>query len=216
MLERRRKDIPYACHGDEGFSKVSVVVDEVGSVEHGLAGCMVLWLGDCPAVSVEGGKGTSEHGGRPEKRRAGWRFNVGCERGRRSIHEPATSIHAARRRKPWRSVPARRRGYCSHLPGKTSFLRLLLDSLAPSHSLPCAGRTTLFTTTHVLVNIDAALVPLTLIDSPSLDFSDELTAERTLADTLRLIAHRFLDDLDRRHVHLCVSSSPLSTPAHPP
>lgn len=101
-------------------------------------------------------------------------------------------------------------------PGKTSFLRLLLDSLTSAHSLPCAGRTALFTTTHVLVNLDAAVVPLTLIDSPSLDFADELAAERTLADTLRLIDHRFLDDLDRRHVHLCVLSSPLSVSAHPP
>lgn len=80
MLEKRKKDIPHACNGDKGFVEVGVVVDEVCSVEHGLAGAMVLWLGDCPAVSVEGGKGTSEHGGRPEKRRAGHRFNVVCGR----------------------------------------------------------------------------------------------------------------------------------------
>lgn len=49
-------------------------MDGVGGKEHGLAGTMVLGLGDKPAVSVEGGEGTAEHG-RPEKRRAGGRFN---------------------------------------------------------------------------------------------------------------------------------------------
>jgi len=77
---RGKKDIPDACDGDKGLAEVGVVVDGVGGVEHGLAGTMVLGLSDCPAVSVERGKGTSEHGGRPEKRRAGSRFNVVCGR----------------------------------------------------------------------------------------------------------------------------------------
>ena len=76
--KEEKKDIPDACNGDKGFIKVGIVVDEVCSVEHSLASTMVLWLGDSSAVSVEGRKGTSEHGGRPEKRRAGERFNVVC------------------------------------------------------------------------------------------------------------------------------------------
>ncbi|KXN88073.1 Septin-1 [Leucoagaricus sp. SymC.cos] len=110
--------------------------------------------------------------------------------------------------------------------GKTSFLRLLLDTsdIAPNATKDdlaslakfvhgCSGPTTYFRSTSVDIDSDSGrALGLTLIDSPSLDFTDESGTERTIADILGLIESRFLEapDDDRkahsgdRHVHLCI------------
>ncbi|EKM79284.1 hypothetical protein AGABI1DRAFT_39848, partial [Agaricus bisporus var. burnettii JB137-S8] len=110
--------------------------------------------------------------------------------------------------------------------GKTSFLRLLLDTsdIAPSNSKDqltavakfvqgSSGHTSFFRTTSVDIDLGPThSVALNLIDSPSLDFRDDAAADRTIADTLRVIDHRFMEGLedDRkahtgdRYVHLCI------------
>lgn len=96
------------------------------------------------------------------------------------------------------------------LPGKTSFLRLLLDTsdIAPSNSKEhlasvakfvhgSSGHTSYFRTTSVDIDTDTGhFIGLNLVDSPSLDFRDDVVSERTITETLRLIDARFLEGLE--------------------
>ncbi|KAI0648118.1 hypothetical protein C8Q79DRAFT_1008469 [Trametes meyenii] len=115
--------------------------------------------------------------------------------------------------------------------GKTSFLRLLLDTnnVASSVSRDQLASVAKFVqgssghTSHVrTVSIDIDLAPdeldeehpltLTLIDTPSLDFEDKHASERALQDILRHVEGRLAESLDDErkahrgdhHVHLCV------------
>ena len=109
--------------------------------------------------------------------------------------------------------------------GKTSFLRLLLDTsnIAPTVSKEQLTPLAKFIqgsnghTSHIRhVSVDVILdspdsgapqpVSLTLIDTPSLDFSDEVSSERVITDILDHIDSRFADGSDD------VSSSPSNPP----
>lgn len=108
--------------------------------------------------------------------------------------------------------------------GKTSFLRLLLDTSDVSHTATkdqlasvakfvqgCSGHTSHIRSASI--NIDLALDPnsppqvlaLSLVDTPSLDFADELAAERTIKEITRHVDSRFADGIDD-----------VSLPPHPP
>ncbi|KAK7469271.1 hypothetical protein VKT23_003756 [Stygiomarasmius scandens] len=110
-----------------------------------------------------------------------------------------------------------------HRGGKSSFLRLLLDTAFVSHSASsdqlaslakfvqgCSSHTNHIRSTSLHVDLDApnATIALSLIDTPSLDLSDDLAAERSFADTLRFVESRLKDGLDARTgdrlVHLCI------------
>ena len=99
--------------------------------------------------------------------------------------------------------------------GKTSFLRLLLDTsnIAPTVSKEQLTPLAKFIqgsnghTSHIRhVSVDVILdspdsgapqpVSLTLIDTPSLDFSDEVSSERVITDILDHIDSRFADSPD--------------------
>lgn len=99
--------------------------------------------------------------------------------------------------------------------GKTSFLRLLLDTsvISPRTTKDqlasvakfvqgCSGHTSYIRSAAVDINLDhdgsgqQHTLGLTLIDSPSLDFKDEVAAERLLAETLRHIDARFAEGVD--------------------
>ncbi|TFK40803.1 GTP binding protein [Crucibulum laeve] len=114
--------------------------------------------------------------------------------------------------------------------GKTSFLRLLLDSsdIHPRASKDqlasvakfvqgCSGHTSYIRTASIDINVDDAnggkqCLGLTLIDTPSLDFKDEANAERLLSETIRHIDSRFAEGIEDewkaqsgdRYVHLCI------------
>ncbi|KAF9565741.1 hypothetical protein CPC08DRAFT_704439 [Agrocybe pediades] len=115
--------------------------------------------------------------------------------------------------------------------GKTSFLRLLLDtSVISTHATKdqltsvakfvqgSNGHTSFVRSASITINLDldgnGQVQPLclTLIDTPSLDFNDEPTSERHLADTLRHIDARLMEGLEdewkaqngNRFVHLCI------------
>ncbi|OJT15246.1 hypothetical protein TRAPUB_8168 [Trametes pubescens] len=111
--------------------------------------------------------------------------------------------------------------------GKTSFLRLLLDTsnVASSVSRDQLASLAKFVqgssghTSHVrTVSIDIDLAPdeldeehpltLTLIDTPSLDFADKHASERALQDILRHVESRLGESLDD------VSTCPGSLAAH--
>ena len=110
--------------------------------------------------------------------------------------------------------------------GKTSFLRLLLDTsnIAPTVSKEQLTPLAKFIqgssghTSHIRhVSVDVILdspdsgtpqpVSLTLIDTPSLDFSDEVSSERVITDILDHIDSRFADSPD--------DVSPLPHPPRP-
>lgn len=136
-------------------------------------------------------------------------------------------------RRQIRPMHADPRGYtlmvAGQRTGKTSFLRLLLDTsdISPSASKDqlasvakfvqgCSGHTS-----HIRslsVNIDLPLDPnplalaLTLIDTPSLDFADEHAAERTIQEIIRQVDARFADAID----DVSVSSSHIHTPSLAP
>ncbi|THG98814.1 hypothetical protein EW026_g3430 [Hermanssonia centrifuga] len=117
--------------------------------------------------------------------------------------------------------------------GKTAFLRLLLDTslISPTATQDqlasvakfvqgCGGYTSHIRT--VSVNVDLAVgaadkaelqtLTLTLIDTPSLDFEDAGTGQRTVDEILRHVDARFSDSAEDehkaltgdQHVHLCV------------
>lgn len=99
--------------------------------------------------------------------------------------------------------------------GKTSFLRLLLDT---SHVFPtvtkeqlapvakfvygCGGHTSHVRSVSVDVDLvateqeDQHPLTLTLIDTPSLDFDDEAASQRTLLEILRHVDARFAESMD--------------------
>lgn len=101
--------------------------------------------------------------------------------------------------------------------GKTSFLRLLLDTtvIAPSATQDqlasvakfvqgCSGYTS--TVRTVSVDVDVAVpgpnnqagsqtLALTLIDTPALDFTDEIGSQQVVAEILRHVDARFADSV---------------------
>ncbi|KAI0335946.1 hypothetical protein GY45DRAFT_1409536 [Cubamyces sp. BRFM 1775] len=115
--------------------------------------------------------------------------------------------------------------------GKTSFLRLLLDTSTVSSTVSRDQLASVAKfvqgssvhTSHVrTVSIDVDLAPdgldeelpvtLTLIDTPSLDFDDKHASERALQEILRHVEARLGESLDDErkalhgdhHVHLCI------------
>ncbi|KAI0696005.1 hypothetical protein BC835DRAFT_1406060 [Cytidiella melzeri] len=115
--------------------------------------------------------------------------------------------------------------------GKTSFLRLLLDTtllspLATHDQLQSVARFVQGSagfTSHIRalsVNVEVAVadndpvqtLTLTLIDTPALDYNDDAAAQRTVNDILRHVDQRFSESVeDERkaypgdhHVHLCI------------
>ncbi|PFH54063.1 hypothetical protein AMATHDRAFT_53868 [Amanita thiersii Skay4041] len=114
--------------------------------------------------------------------------------------------------------------------GKTSFLRLLLDTsdispLSTKDQLnsiakfvqTSSGHTSYIKTASIDINIDIdpkgpQRLGLTLIDTPSFDFKDEASAERLVSETLRHVDQRLLDGIDDERkaqtgdyfVHLCI------------
>ncbi|KAI3607634.1 gtp binding protein [Moniliophthora roreri] len=115
--------------------------------------------------------------------------------------------------------------------GKTSFLRLLLDTSRISHQASpdqlssvakfvqgSSGHTPHVRSTTVDIDLD---VPgndsvhrpliLTLVDTPSLDFRDNASVERSLSEVLRFVEGRFSEAVEGdyksntdRFVHLCM------------
>lgn len=112
--------------------------------------------------------------------------------------------------------------------GKTSFLRLLLDTTAVSPSVTqeqlasvakfvqgCSGFTSHIRT--VSVNVDLAAgdsdpaaqtLTLTLIDTPTLDFADDTIAQRTVSDILRHVDARFSESVEDVSASLSLSTRP--------
>lgn len=125
-------------------------------------------------------------------------------------------------------LPGNVRGYtlmvAGQRTGKTSFLRLLLDTsdISQTASKDQLASVAKFVqgssghTSHIRsasINIDLALDPntsppilaLTLVDTPSLDFTDDHAAERTIQEIIRHVDSRFADGID----DVSLSSSPL-------
>jgi hypothetical protein len=119
-------------------------------------------------------------------------------------------------------------------PGKTSFLRLLLDtsSISPATTKDqlasvakfvqgCSGHTAYIRTASVDVDVDIEgtgglqQLGLTLIDTPSLDFKDETTADRLISDTLRHIDSRFVEGVEHNVSACCLSGFPFSVLMYP-
>lgn len=99
--------------------------------------------------------------------------------------------------------------------GKTSFLRLLLDTsiLSPNVSRDqlasvakfvqgCSGHTSLVRSVSVNVHMAPAdgeekqEFTLTLIDTPSIDFVDDAASQRVVTDILRHVDARFAESID--------------------
>jgi len=99
--------------------------------------------------------------------------------------------------------------------GKTSFLRLLLDTSIVSPRTTkdqlasvakfvhgCSGHTSYIRAASIDINLDLdgsgqqQTLSLTLIDTPSLDLRDEVPAERLLSETLRHIDSRFAEGIE--------------------
>ena len=130
----------------------------------------------------------------------------------------------ARRNSVYANIPGYTLMVAGQRSGKTSFLRLLLDTsnIAPTVSKEQLTPLAKFIqgsnghTSHIRhVSVDVILdspdsgtpqaVSLTLIDTPSLDFSDEVSSERVITDILDHIDSRFADSPD--------DVSPLSPPS---
>ncbi|CAL1712593.1 unnamed protein product [Somion occarium] len=115
--------------------------------------------------------------------------------------------------------------------GKTSFLRLLLDTSVVSPTATgeqlasvakfvqgCGGHTTHIRSTSVNIELarpdrdESSPLFLTLIDTPALDFEDEIASSTIVSDILRHVDARFSESVeDERkantgdhHVHLCI------------
>lgn len=139
--------------------------------------------------------------------------------------EPPVRVHFARSWLSGRQVLVSHRSeliYTASLgSGKTSFLRLLLDTSDISPNVAkdqlasvakfvqgCSGHTSHIRTASIDINLDVEgnggrqCLGLTLIDTPSLDFQDEATSERLLADNIRLIDNRFTEGLDDVSAHI--------------
>jgi len=120
-----------------------------------------------------------------------------------------------RRNSVYANIPGYTLMVAGQRSGKTSFLRLLLDTsnIAPTVSKEQLTPLAKFIqgsnghTSHIRhVSVDVILdspdsgapqpVSLTLIDTPSLDFSDEVSSERVITDILDHIDSRFADGSD--------------------
>ena len=142
------------------------------------------------------------------------------------VAPPQSSLNGlgARRNSVYTNIPGYTLMVAGQRSGKTSFLRLLLDTsnIAPTVSKEQLTPLAKFIqgsnghTSHIRhVSVDVILdspdsgtpqpVSLTLIDTPSLDFSDEVSSERVITDILDHIDSRFADSPDD------VSSFPLIT-----
>ncbi|KAF4577212.1 hypothetical protein EYR40_009427 [Pleurotus pulmonarius] len=115
--------------------------------------------------------------------------------------------------------------------GKTSFLRLLLDTsdIAQTASKDqlaavakfvqgCSGHTNHIRTASIDIDVNTELndgfqqLTLSLIDTPSLDFRDEISSERLVVEMLRYIDSRFAEGFEDerkaltgdRYIHLCI------------
>nr|GAT60216.1 GTP binding protein [Mycena chlorophos] len=110
--------------------------------------------------------------------------------------------------------------------GKSSFLRLLIDTseISPAASKEqlqsvarfvqgCSGQTSSLRTASVDILVDDPdPLALTVVDTPSLDFSDNIGSERVVADTLHFIESRLAEGGEDgsvaqsgdRYVHLCI------------
>ena len=105
--------------------------------------------------------------------------------------------------------------------GKTSFLRLLLDTSVVSSRTTkdqlasvakfvqgSSGHTAHLRTASIDINNDLEGngqyqgLGLSLIDTPSLDFKDEVTAERFLSETIRHIDGRFAEGIEDVGAHI--------------
>ena len=99
--------------------------------------------------------------------------------------------------------------------GKTAFLRLLLDTstISPATTKEqlasvakfvqgCSSHTSHIRAASVEIEVDiegtggSRQLGLTLIDTPSLDFKDEVTTERLLSETLRHIDSRLAEGVE--------------------
>ena len=126
--------------------------------------------------------------------------------------QPSLSDPGARRNSVYSNIPGYTLMVAGQRSGKTSFLRLLLDTsnIAPTVSKEQLTPLAKFIqgsnghTTHIRhVSVDVILdspdsgapqpVSLTLIDTPSLDFSDEVSSERVITDIIDHIDSRFAD-----------------------
>ncbi|GLB38336.1 putative TRAFAC class TrmE-Era-EngA-EngB-Septin- like GTPase superfamily, septin GTPase family protein [Lyophyllum shimeji] len=114
---------------------------------------------------------------------------------------------------------------------KTSFLRLLLDTstISPTATKEqlanvakfvqgCNGHTSYIRPTSIDINVDLEgtgqpqQIGLHLVDTPSLDFKDENSAEWSLSEILRNVDSRFAEGVENewnvqkadRYVHLCI------------
>lgn len=97
-------------------------------------------------------------------------------------------------------------------PGKTSLLRLLLDTcnISPRASKDqlasvakfvqgCSSHTTHIRSTSITLDSEAQAggeFTLTMVDTPSLDFKDDAATERSIAETLRFIEGRLGEAAD--------------------
>ena len=143
---------------------------------------------------------------------------------------PQARAHPARRRFKGRHVslsPTLTAALLILGSGKTSFLRLFLDTseispLATKDQLASVAKFVQGSSSHTSyiksasLDIDLSLdggprqrLGLTLIDTPSLDFRDEPSAERLVLEVLRHIDQRFLDGIED------VSARPPSSSALP-
>lgn len=151
-------------------------------------------------------------------------------------HFPPNGMHPGTAGNALDPLPGNVRGYslmvAGQRTGKTSFLRLLLDTSDISQSATkdqlasvakfvqgSSGHTS--HTRSASINIDLALDPnsqplvlaLTLIDTPSLDFADDHAAERTIQEIIRQVDARFIDAID--DVSISSSSLPPRSPHVP-
>jgi len=141
---------------------------------------------------------------------------------------PAINGSSSTRRNSTAQIPGYTLMVAGQRSGKTSFLRLLLDTsnLAPTVSKEqvlsvarfvqgCSRHTTSIRHTSVDVILDSPdsgvpqPVTLTLIDTPSLNFSDEVASQRGISDILAHVDSRFAESVEKEsngnhHVHLCI------------
>jgi septin family protein len=99
--------------------------------------------------------------------------------------------------------------------GKTSFLRLLLDTsdISPTANKDqlasvakfvqgCSGHTSHIRSASINIdlvidqNTPPQVLALTLLDTPSLDFADEPSADRNIQDIIRQVDARFAEGID--------------------
>ena len=140
--------------------------------------------------------------------------------------QPSLNGPGARRNSVYSNIPGYTLMVAGQRSGKTSFLRLLLDTsnIAPTVSKEQLTPLAKFIqgsnghTTHIRhVSVDVILdspdsgapqpVSLTLIDTPSLDFSDEVSSERVITDILDHIDSRFAETFEDVSSPLPISPS---------